>query len=104
MNERDWKIFEAIKNDALNRYSEVAIKEFQKILSEADFTSNKKHGALYIAINDYDRVLGRLFDGHSRSRANSQLAGLRANQLTSDELVKRLSQEIQDQTEPRAFG
>ena len=48
--------------------------------------------------------MGLLFDGHSRSKASMQLIAIRGEALADESLIKDLSEEFREKTDPEKFN
>lgn len=104
MKESDWKTFKVIKEKAIERFCSQALAEFSETISNTDETVHDRYLLLYKLVHDRDKEMSRLFDGHSRSKALMQLIAIRANGLADDSLVADLSDEFQEQTDPKRMG
>ena len=103
MKESDWKIFKKIKADALEKFCQNAIDEFKSSLSDSTKINYEKYLHHYKLVNNTDKKIALLFDGHSRSKAPMQLMAIRREGLVDIEIVQKLSEEFQELTNPEKF-
>jgi len=59
---------------------------------------------LYELVQNKNKEISLLFDGHSRSKANIQLFSIRMKNLAEAKLINQLSDEFQDSTDPEKFN
>jgi len=103
MKESDWKIFKQIKEKALDTFCRNSLKEFGSVINNDSETAHKRYLSLYEIVHDNDKELGLVFDGHSRSKAQMQLTAMRVREIADENLVKKLSSELQESTDPKRF-
>jgi hypothetical protein len=92
--EADWKKFTKLKKVALERFCEKVLDESRKICDRENTTAHENYLALYEVIRKRDQELARIFDDHSRSRADLQLLGMYNFELVSDDDLSQFSEEI----------
>ncbi len=100
MTESDWKIFKQIKEKAIESYCRLCLAEFKKIIDDDSLHTHERYLLNYKLVENSDKKMQLLFDGHSRSRAWLQLLAIRGEGLADESLVAKLSAEFQEQTSP----
>ena len=103
MNESDWKIFEQIKKQAIDRYCQDAFDEFTDIIAAGEQPIYERYQALLKLVSRSDENMQLLFEGHSKGNASYQLMGIRAEGLADEELLRLLSQEFLASTDPSEY-
>lgn len=101
MKESDWKKFKKIKELALERFCTDAMADFEEAIQKEDLSNHERYLYLYKLVEDADKRLSILFDGHSRSKAQLQLTLIRSEGLVEDYELEGLSDELLKSTEPR---
>lgn len=101
MNESDWKRFKKIKELALERFCADAMADFEEAIQKEDLSNHERYLYLYKLVENADKRLSLLFDGHSRSKAQLQLTLIRCEGLVEDHVLEGLSDEFLKSTEPR---
>jgi hypothetical protein len=104
LKESDWKIFKTIKEIALEKYCTLVLEESQAVISKQDNNAHNKYLLLYKLLQNRDKQMALLFDGHSRSKAWLQLIAIRSEGLADDALLAKLSDEFRAETEPKRHG
>ena len=61
-----------------------------------NLTAHEKYLDIYKIIQKRDYELGRVFDGHSRSRADQQLRDMYNKGLVTDDELSKFSEETQN--------
>jgi len=100
MKESDWKIFKKIKDKAIEIFCENTLAELRDVINDENISLRERYFMNYKLVNNRDKQMGLLFDGHSRSKAPLQLLAIRGEGLADEELVSKLSEEFRDQTDP----
>lgn len=100
MKESDWKLFKGIKEKAIDRYCRNALSDFGEIIDNEDKSPHARYLYLYKIVDNTNRKMSLLIDGHSRSKAWLQLLAIRGEGLADERLVSKLSEEFQEQTDP----
>ena len=100
MKESDWKRFRKVKDIALERYCEEALSDVEKVLFREGGSFHEKYLSIYKLIENADKKLGLLFDGHSRSKAAMQLMLIRNEGLVADNELEGMSEEFISSTKP----
>jgi hypothetical protein len=100
MKESDWKKFKQIKERAIELFCDRALDEFEEVI-----TNNKEHPhdrylLLYKLVQNRDKQMQLLFDGHSRSKAPLQLLAMRGEDLVEKKQLDKLSRELLQATDP----
>ncbi len=103
MKESDWKIFTAVKAEALQDFCHAILQESQTIIADSGLSPHERYLALYELIDERDSEIASLFNDHRRSIALVQLANLRSHGLVKDEQVSSMSEEMQKRTDPKRF-
>ena len=101
MKESDWKKFKRIKELALERFCAAAMSNFKEAMQKDDLSNHDTYLNLYKLVEDADKRLSQLFDGHSRSKAQWQLTLIRSEGLVEDHELVGMSEELLKSTEPR---
>lgn len=94
MKESDWKKFKKIKALALDRFCARAMADFQAAIQKDEMSNHERYLSLYTLVQDADERLSMLFDGHSRSKAQLQLAFIRSEGLVEDCELEGMSAEL----------
>ena len=104
MKESDWKIFKTIKDIALEKYCTLVLDESQDVISKQDENVHNKYLLLYKLLQNRDKQMALLFDGHRRSKAWLQLIAIRSEGLADETLLAKLSDEFREETDPERHG
>jgi hypothetical protein len=104
MKESDWKVFTAIKDKAIEQYCTVALEETQDVISDHKKHVHERYLFLYKLLQNSNKKMALLFDGHSRSKAWIQLIAIRSEGLADEALLSKLSDEFRDKTDPEKHG
>ncbi|WP_037071253.1 hypothetical protein [Psychromonas arctica] len=100
MKESDWKVFKSIKEIAIEKYCNLVLEASQALISKQDESAHNKYLLIYKLLQNRDEKMAVLFDGHSRSRAWSQLLAIRSEGLADQTLLTELSDEFREATDP----
>ncbi len=100
MKESDWKIFKQIKEKALEKYCLSAFVNFSEIINNEKVHAHDRYLELYNLVRERDKEMEKIFDGHSRSKATIQLLLIRKNGLADIELLKSISEDFFQETDP----
>jgi hypothetical protein len=101
MQESDWRIFKRIKELALERFCAAAMSDFEEAIQKDDLSNHARYLYLYKLVENADKRLSQLFDGHSRSKAALQLTLIRSEGLVENHELEGMSEELLKSTEPR---
>lgn len=101
MKESDWKHFKRVKELALERFCAEAMSDFEEAIQKDDPSNHGRYLYLYKLVENADKRMSLLFDGHSRSRAQLQLTLFRSEGLLEDHELEGMSDELLKATEPR---
>jgi len=104
MKESDWKIFKLIKDQAIERYCKQELEKFSSAISDEDQHVHNRYLLLYKLVNNSNKKMALLFDGHSRSKAKLQLLAIRSEGLADEQLLRKLSEETLVSTDPESHG
>ena len=102
MKESDWKVFVKIKEKALETYCLSVLNESEHIINDKGKSAHERYLALYKEINDSDKTIARIFNGHSRSNAWLQLLAMRKENLADKDMLAKLSEEFLKETAPQS--
>ena len=100
MKESDWKKFKKLKEIALDRFCAKALSEFSDAIEDKENTNHGKYLYLYKLVENTDKHLSLLFDGHSRSKAPIQFMLIREEGLIENVELEGLSDEFLKSTTP----
>ena len=100
MKESDWKKFVFIKEQALDVLCKRILDQSNDIISDDSKTYHDRYLAIYSHILDSDDKIAAAFNGHSRSRAFTQLMVMRKLGLVPDEALSSLSTDLQFGSKP----
>lgn len=104
MKESDWKIFKQIKEKAIELFCTRALNEFDDIIKDKDAKPHEAYTLLYRIVINRDKQMSLIFDGNSRSKASLQLLAIRGEGLADEELLKNLSKEFLEATDPEKIN
>lgn len=104
MKESDWKVFKDIKDKAIEKYCTLSLEESQKVISDQKEHVHNRYLLLYKLLQNRDKQMSLLFDGHSRSKAWIQLIAIRREGLVDEALLSNLSDEFCNETDPDKHG
>jgi len=99
MKESDWKEFKKLKELALERFCKNAIADVEEAIDK-EGSYHEKYLLMYKLIENRDKMLSSLFDGHSRSKAQIQLLLIRSQGLIENHELEGLSEEYLKSTTP----
>lgn len=100
MTESDWKVFKEIKEKAIELFCLQSLNEFRDAMDDKSTSPHNRYLYNYKLVENRNKQMSLLFDGHSRSKARIQLIGIRGEGLADESLVERLSDELRVQTDP----
>jgi len=103
VKESDWKVFTKIKDKAIEKFCSEALDESQEVISDQSEHVHNRYLLLYKLLQNKDKKLALLFDGHSRSKAWLQLIAIRAEGFADEDLLAELSDEFREETDPKKF-
>ena len=101
MKESDWKIFKAIKEEAIEKFCEKSLAAFKEIIDDESKHVHERYLLNYKLVVNRDKQMALLFDDHSRSKALLQLLAIRREGLANEELISKLSDEFREHTDPQ---
>ena len=104
MKESDWKKFKIIKEKAIERFCNQALAEFSGVIADTNTQVHSRYLELYGLVQERDREMAQLFNGHSRYRAPLQLLAMRSHGLVEASWLDGLSDEFLDETDPSRLG
>lgn len=85
--ERDWKVFRELREVALERLCERALRDATAVIEASSKTHHERFLELYTLVGERNRDIARGFDGARRSAMLIQLAFMhRLGLLEADEL------------------
>ncbi len=91
MKESDWKVFVEIKDKAIEKYCTLALEESQEVISDTKVHVHNRYLFLYKLLQNSNKKMALIFDGHSRSKAWIQLIAIRSEGLADEALLSKLS-------------
>jgi len=100
MKESDWKIFKRVKEAALERLCAAVITDLEEAITSDIDSYHGKYTYIYRLVENADKRLSLLFDGHSRSRAPLQLTLFRSEGLVENDELEGMSDELLNATKP----
>ena len=104
MKELDWKVFTDIKDKAIEKYCTLALEESKEVISDQKEHVHNRYLLLYKLLQNRNKQMSLLFDGHSRSKAWIQLIAIRNEGLADEALLSKLSDEFRNETDPENHG
>ena len=104
MKESDWKVFTELKDKAIEKYCTLALEESQEVISDQKEHVHNRYLYLYKLLQNSNKKMALLFDGHSRSKAWIQLIVIRSEGLADEALLAQLSDEFRNETDPEKHG
>jgi len=104
MKESDWKVFTDIKDKAIEKYCTLALEESKEVISDQKEHVHNRYLLLYKLLQNRNKQMSLLFDGHSRSKAWIQLIAIRSEGLADEVLLSKLSDEFRNETDPENHG
>lgn len=93
--ESDWKVFKAVRAEALDRFCRMVLDECRSICDDESRTAHERYGNLYAHIGDRNREMARAFDYFSRSTAPLCLTQFHQLGLLTEEEIDRFSEDLQ---------
>lgn len=93
--ESDWKQLRAIKDDLLNIVCTRIFEKINKIINEQSGNEHKTYLKLWKILKEEDQEISVMFDDFKRSNAIHKLAAWKHNEVISDDLFSKLSNETQ---------
>ena len=100
IKESDWKIFKSIREQAIEKYCERCLSEFQEVIDRKE-TAHNRYLLMYRIVENLDKKMELIFQNLSRSKAVLELMAIRAQNLADESLVSKLSLELQEHTDPK---
>ena len=104
VKESDWKIFKKIKETALDSFCENSLNEISDVIGDKSKPAHERYLLSYRLMQNRDKQLALMFDGLSRSKAKLQLISIRGEGLADENLLKELTPEFLEQTDPEKAG
>jgi len=101
MKESDWKIFKEIKDRAIAKFCTSALNEFREAMDNEESHIHERYLLNYKLVENRDKKMALLFDGHSRSKAWLQLLAIRGEGIADEGLLAELSEEFREKTDPK---
>ncbi len=86
------------------RWSEKSGCLTEKLSSDNKEHVHNRYLYLYKLLQNSNKKMALLFDGHSRSKAWIQLIAIRNEGLADEELLSKLSDEMLEETDPKRHG
>ena len=104
MKESDWKAFAIIKDKAIENFCQIALDEFREAMDDENEHIHNRYLLNYKLVQNRNKKMSLLFDGHSRSKAWLQLLAIRGEGLANEDLLAKLSDEFREETDPTKHG
>ena len=104
MKESDWKAFAIIKDKAIENFCQIALDEFREAMDDENEHIHNRYLLNYKLVQNRNKQMSLLFDGHSRSKAWLQLLAIRGEGLANEDLLAKLSDEFREKTDPTKHG
>lgn len=100
MTESDWKIFKQIKDKAIEQYCSLCLSEFRDVIDDESKNIHERYLLNYRLVENRNKQMSLVFDGHSRSKAWLQLLAIRGEGLADEELLSKLTEDFREKTNP----
>jgi hypothetical protein len=100
MKESDWKVFIKLKDKAIEKYCTLVLGESQKVILDQKNDVHNRYLLLYTLLQNRNKQMAILFDGHSRSKAGIKLMLIRREGLVDEVLLAKLSDKFCNETDP----
>lgn len=100
ISEADWKIFKSIREKAMETYCERCLAEYREII-DGDESAHNRYLLMYRIVANFDKKMNLIFQNLSRSKAILELMAIRGEKLADENLVSKLSPELQEHTHPK---
>lgn len=104
MNESDWKIFEHIKRQAMERYCQETLDECRGIIDDEEQSFQQRYSAVLKLMQRKEENMQLLFEGHSKSAATFQLMAIRGEGLVDEEFLEHLSKAFLSDSDPTNYS
>jgi hypothetical protein len=104
MKESDWKAFTNIKDKAIEKFCQISLDEFREAMDDENEHIHNRYLLNYKLVQNRNKQMSLLFDGHSRSKAWLQLLAFRGEGLADEDLLAKLSDEFREKTDPTKHG
>ena len=96
IKESDWKFFNAVRSEALQRFCQKVLLEIKGIDSDPTKSFHQRYLEIYRVVRDRDKELAKVFDYLRRSTALIQIAALRTRGLLNEDEFMRFSEETRN--------
>jgi hypothetical protein len=104
VTESDWKHFRAIRDVALERFCERALRECSDVIADPGRTAHERYLAVFELLEERDDELASAFNDPRRSTALLQLASMRGLGLVTDEEMEGFSPDTRERTHVLLHG
>ncbi len=94
IKESDWKRFKALRELALERFSERVLLEIGRIGGDLGKSHHERYLDIYKLIQKRDKELARAFNDLRRSTAIMQIGLFRSHGLLTDDEFSRFSEDL----------
>ena len=94
--ERDWKVFREVREDALERLCERALRDAKALVEDSSRTHHERFLELFALVVEQNERVARGFDDPKRSAMLAQLAFLCGLGLLEGEELARFSEGTQE--------
>lgn len=82
----------------------MVLGESQDVILDQKNNVHNRYLLLYKLLQNRDKQMAILFDGHSRSKAQIQLMLIRREGLVDEILLAKLSDKFRNETDPEMLG
>lgn len=93
--ESDWKKFRKVRENALDRFCRIILKECEAITRDDSRTAHARYGDLYGYLHDRNREMAAAFDDCRRSTAVLCLMHFQALGVLEDDEISQFSERVQ---------
>ena len=99
IKESDWKTFRKLRELALDRHCQRALKDVQQLLGNRDDSNLERYSKLGALLQDRDETIAIAFNDPRRSTAFIQLANIVAEDLLTKTELNQFSEDLRERIE-----
>jgi hypothetical protein len=103
-SEADWKHLRSIKDAALDRFCERALRECSEIIADPARTAHERYLTVFELLEERDDELATAFNDLRRSTALLKLTSMRGLGLVTDEEMEGFSPDTRERTDVLLHG
>jgi hypothetical protein len=103
-SEPDWKHLRRVKDAALERFCERALRECSEIIADPARTAHERYLAIFEVLEERDDELAAAFNDLRRSSALLKLTSMRGLGLVTDEEMEGFSPDTRERTHVLLHG